>query len=67
MAGVTATWRVSLNCTCPACSEFVDLLDYPDFWDGRNLNVAENGTLRSRDVEVVCPKCDHEFEVDCEY
>ena len=62
-----ATWIVELNCTCPSCDEYIDLLDYADFWDGRALNVAETCTSRSRDVEVVCPLCDHEFLVDCEY
>jgi uncharacterized protein (DUF983 family) len=67
MTNVTAIWTVELNCTCPACNELVDLLDYPDFWDGRKLDIAENGTDRSRGVEVLCPECDHEFTVDCEY
>ena len=67
MANITATWVVELNCDCPACAEHVDLLDYPDFWDGRLLEVPEHGTARSMDVEVVCPECSHEFAVDCEY
>ena len=62
-----ATWAVSLTCICPACDELVDLLDYPDFWDGRMLSVCENCTKRSHNVEVICPKCAHEFEVDLEY
>ncbi len=67
MAEVTATWVVELNCVCPGCGELVNLLDYPDFWDGRKLSVAENSTDLSRDVEVTCPGCDHDFTVDCEY
>ena len=63
----TAGWTVELHCDCPACGEWVDLLDYPDFWDGRHLDIAEHGTARSKDVEVFCPECGHEFNVDLEY
>ena len=67
MAEVKATWSISLDCECPGCKEQVNLLDYTDFWDGRHLEVPEHDTDRSTDVEVVCPECGHEFEVDCEY
>ena len=67
MAQNTATWSMSLNCDCPACGEYVDLLDDPDFWDGRNLDACEHMTERSFDIEVYCPKCGHEFTVDLEY
>lgn len=64
---ITATWTVELNCECPNCKEYVNLLDYPDFWDGRHLDIPEHGTERSKGVEVMCPECGHEFTVDCEY
>jgi phage FluMu protein Com len=66
---VTATWYLELNCHCPECKEFVDLLEADGFWDdrGTSLNVLEHGTPRTKAVEVVCPKCDHEFEVRTEY
>lgn len=64
---VTATWIIRLNCHCPCCNEYVDLLEYPDFWDGRQLVVAEHGTERSQDMEVVCPECYKTFTVRCEY
>ena len=67
MENTIAVWSVELNCRCPGCGSFVDLLEYADFWDGRQLAVAENCTDNSQDVEVVCPKCNHEFKVDCEY
>lgn len=63
----TATWVLALDCVCPNCDELVDLLAYPDFWDGRLLDVCEHGTERSRGVEVVCPNCQHDFAVDLEY
>ncbi len=65
---VTATWSVSLDCRCPSCDEYVDLLHAPDFWDGKNkMQVCEHGTPRTSALEVVCPACAHEFVVKCEY
>lgn len=64
---IIATWTVELNCVCPNCKEYVDLLDYSDFWDGRKLNVAEHDTPRSKNIDVVCPECGEEFNVDCTY
>lgn len=67
-AEVTATWCIYLNCDCPKCGEFVDLLEADDFWDAHErLQPVENGTERSNNLAVRCPKCDHEFEVCCEY
>lgn len=62
-----ATWIIELNTECPNCKEWADLLDYGDFWDGRKLDIAEHGTERSTDVEVICPECNHVFTVDLEY
>ena len=65
---IFATWSIALNCDCPACKEFVNLLDYADFWDCHtHLKIAEHGTERSRNVEVNCPDCGHDFIVDLEY
>jgi hypothetical protein len=52
---------------CPACEEFVDLIQYADFWDERELDICEHGTVRSKNVEVVCPECGEEFYVECNY
>ncbi|UZW62719.1 hypothetical protein [Lysobacter enzymogenes] len=62
-----AIWSFSLDADCPGCGEYVDLLSYADFWDGRALDACEHHTDRSRDVEVICPECGHEFKVDLEY
>lgn len=62
---IEANWSVSLDCDCPNCKEFVDLLEDPDFWDGRNLEIPEHGTENSDDLEVECPKCGFEFSVYC--
>jgi hypothetical protein len=67
MADTIATWSISLNCDCPACNEYVDLLNYADFWDGRRIDVPEHGTARTKNVEVVCPECSHDFTVELEY
>lgn len=67
-AAVTATWRLELTCICPHCNEYVDLLDGPDFWDGRmNLAPAEHDTPRTTGMDVECPKCGGEFKVNCVY
>jgi hypothetical protein len=66
-ANPIATWSISLDVFCPACKEDVDLLDREDFWEVRKLSACETHTERSRDVEVVCPKCHHEFKVDLEF
>ncbi|MBK8132636.1 MAG: hypothetical protein IPK48_07935 [Gammaproteobacteria bacterium] len=66
---VTAMWDIALNCDCPKCGEFVDLLREGNFcWDNHErLQPIENGTDQANDMEVVCPECGHEFEVCCEY
>jgi len=67
MAKHTATWSVSLDADCPHCGEYVDLLEDPDFFDGRQLDIPEHDTERSRDLDVICPECGEEFEVDLEW
>lgn len=64
---VIATWSLSLDCECPNCKEYVDLLDYTDFWGGRTLEPCEHGTENSKDVDVTCPECHHEFLVNLSY
>jgi hypothetical protein len=67
MSKLTATWSITLDTTCPGCNEDVDLLDYEDFWDGRRIEAGEWGTPATTDIEVICPRCGHEFKVDLEY
>ncbi len=64
---ITATWVVRLDCKCPSCNEQVDLLDDVDFWDGLKLGLDEHVTNRSEGVDVTCPKCGNDFEVELEY
>jgi predicted RNA-binding Zn-ribbon protein involved in translation (DUF1610 family) len=64
---IEATWSISLDCDCPNCKEYVDLLTHPDFWDGRKIEIGETETARTVCAEVVCPECGHEFTVDFTY
>jgi DNA-directed RNA polymerase subunit RPC12/RpoP len=52
---------------CPQCREYLNLLDAPDFWDGRTLDIPEHGTENSDNLDVECPRCGHEFRVCCEW
>jgi len=61
---VKADWHLSLYCDCPHCGNSVDLLDVPNFWDGRQLDPCEHNTDRSHGVEVSCPMCQEDFAVD---
>jgi len=62
-----ATWSISLDCDCPGCGKYVDLLDYVDFWDGNRVAPCEHDTDNSTELDVVCPECGHGFEVDLTY
>ncbi len=59
---ITASWSIHLHVDCPACKEWVDLLDLPDFWDGRSIQAGES----QQGVEVTCPECGHDFVIDTE-
>ncbi|WP_156816734.1 hypothetical protein [Desulfovibrio oxyclinae] len=61
---IEATWIVQLLADCPDCGATVDLLDHPEFWDGRfGLEPGDDVGLE----EVVCPECGHEFDVKAVY
>lgn len=62
-----ASWSVTLDTECPSCSEDVDLLEYSDFWDHAEFDIAEHGTERTKGVEVTCPECGDDFKVDFQY
>jgi hypothetical protein len=68
-APVTATWNLELNCECPHCKAYVDLLQYGDFWDAHHgsLEICEHNSERSKNVEVTCPECNQDFNINCEY
>ena len=65
---VWAMWHCELNCNCPHCGQFVDLLKYEDFWDGRSgVQVCEQGTEQTTKTDVTCPECRKEFVASFEY
>lgn len=64
---IYAQWDLTLTCDCPHCKEFVDLLEYDNFWEGLELKACEHDTKNSKNVEVRCPNCHKEFTIDCEY
>ena len=66
MSTVKAVWSLSLDCECPKCEKYFDILDEDDFW-GRGIAVAEHDTKRSKGIEVQCEHCEHEFTVDLVY
>jgi len=59
-----ACWSFSLDIECPKCGHDLDLVENDDFWDGRpnSFNI-----LHSKDEDIICPECDHEFVCDFEY
>jgi Zn finger protein HypA/HybF involved in hydrogenase expression len=64
---VFASWTIELWCECPHCEAYVDLLDADDFWEDHRFDLAEHNTDRTKNVEVLCPKCSKQFEVCLEY
>ena len=65
-AETIATWRVSLDCTCPKCGWAIDVMDDESFRENR-IEACEHDTPRTDNMEVSCSACGHEFEVCCEY
>ena len=69
MSNTTATWSFSLDCECPVCNMQFDVCTSDSAHDlfGNGLQVCEQDTPLSTDIEVICPHCEHEFVIDCEY
>ena len=64
---IMARWVIELNCKCPKCDDYIDLLDNGDFWEDNRVECLERDTKKSRGVNVFCAECEHEFKVDLEY
>lgn len=63
-----AAWSISLDTECPKCSEDFNILNTDvDFWYRSRLEPMEHDTENSRNYEVTCPECNHEFLVDFTY
>lgn len=65
MDAVDAFWVVELNCYCPGCHQYVDMLEHYNFIGDTGIEVAEHETDRTTDMEVSCPSCGHEFKITC--
>jgi ssDNA-binding Zn-finger/Zn-ribbon topoisomerase 1 len=65
---VQAVWVIELRTDCPACDEYFDLVEsnYDWFVEGA-FEICEHATDRTKGVDVECPNCGHEFQVDFEY
>ncbi len=59
---IKAIWTIELNCECPSCKENINLIDSADFFWTHTLSIE---TIYNNNLEVVCPKCNHEFTVCC--
>mgnify|MGYP003657068046 FL=1 len=64
---IRAIWTLELNTKCPQCSNDIDLLDDGDFWESNRLETCEHETENSRNIDVYCDQCLHEFKVDLAY
>lgn len=60
-----AEWNITLDVRCPSCLQDVNLLDDPDFFDGRgHIQIGEHDTEATERLPVDCPECGAGFYVD---
>ena len=64
---IIATWEISLDVMCPRCKNHIDLLQIDEFLIAGGFQIGETRTPATRDVEVHCTECGHEFKVDFEF
>lgn len=64
MVKTSAKWEIQLYVNCPKCHERFDLMDDVDFCCDASFEPLEYDTHATRDIEVTCPGCEHEFTVD---
>jgi len=68
---IKAIWSFSLDTECPKCGEDFDVNSAGEngtcYIEDVRLQVCEQDTYNSKNIEVECPNCKHEFIVDCEY
>lgn len=63
---VQAVWSLSLSVACPACKHDFDVLETHDI-GAEGIQTCEHDTEASRNVELGCPECGHEFLSDLAY
>ena len=61
---VTVEWSIEVNCTCPHCDHYFDLLSVDgDFWEC--LTGFEAGeSVSDMNIDWECPECKKEFTID---
>ncbi len=66
---IKATWNYSLDVDCQKCKKMLDLtnIDGYDYVSELSLELLEQHTEESTNIEVICPHSEHEFLVDLEY
>jgi len=69
MANIKARWSFELITTCANCLNTINLDDvnYYSYVSDLGLEVCEQDTINSTNIEVECPHCNNQFLVDCEY
>lgn len=63
---VLANWNFTLDVSCPACGECVDVTTIQSFFDDKELGYGEYGTENSTNIDAECPLCAHDFKITCE-
>jgi hypothetical protein len=64
---IKANWNFTLEATCPACIECVDVTAVQGFFDDKTLDYGEYGTKNSTNIDAECPLCGHKFKITCEF
>jgi len=69
MENINAFWSFSLDCECPNCKKDLNLddMNYYSYVSDLQLQVCEQDTINSSNIEVHCHHCEHDFIVDCKY
>lgn len=57
-----AYWSISLDTECPSCGKDFDLIELDSFRES-----SVNPLDRTKDYEITCPHCEHEYLLDLEY
>lgn len=69
MKNVKAYWSFDLMTECPECEADLNLdnMDGFSYVSDLELQVLEQDTDKSTNIEIECPYCNHTFKVDCIY
>lgn len=64
-----AYWSFELRTECPNCEASIDLNDVDGFSyvSDLELEICEQDTDKSKNIDVYCPECGKEFFVDLVY